>query len=105
MKARRNEFDELLDRIAVEAKSQDGGLEELEALSQYYSVFNQFLELRKKRGMTQVELAKASGIDQGEISRIEKGIANPTLATLQSLLQALGGRLQVVLQEPELAPA
>jgi transcriptional regulator with XRE-family HTH domain len=43
--------------------------------------------------MTQRELARASGIDQAEISRIERGQANPTVQTLQ----ALGAPLGVVL--------
>ncbi len=30
-------------------------------------------ELRQKRGLTQVELSKLTGIDQGAISRIENG--------------------------------
>lgn len=91
------DFDTLMDSIEVEAKAEgDEAVQELHALTDYYSVFNQFLKLRKKRKMTQKELAAAAGIDQSEISRIEKGAANPTLATLETLVRALGGELCIV---------
>ena len=94
---KKSDFDTLMDGIEAEAKAEgDGAVQELHALTDYYSVFNQFLELRKKRNMTQKELAAAAHIDQSEISRIEKGAANPTLATLESLVRALGGELRIV---------
>jgi transcriptional regulator with XRE-family HTH domain len=43
--------------------------------------------------MTQPELAKASGIQQAEISRIETGRANPTIDTVTRLTRALGTHL------------
>ena len=94
---RKSEFDTLLETIEAEATAEgEAGVQQLGALTQYYSVFNQFLALRNRRRMTQKELAAASGIDQSEISRIEKGAANPTLATLEVLVRALGGELRVV---------
>ena len=96
MKAK-SDFDTFLESIEAEAKAEsDGAVPELQALTDYYSLFNQFLELRKKRKMTQKELAAAAGIDQSEISRIEKGAANPTLATLQTLVRALGAELRIM---------
>jgi transcriptional regulator with XRE-family HTH domain len=56
-------------------------------------------ELRKQHKLTQKQLAAASGIDQGEISRIERGQTNPTAATLAALLAPLGARLGVVPRE------
>jgi len=40
--------------------------------------------------MSQRQLATASGIDQAEISRIERGQGNPTAQTLQALGMPLG---------------
>jgi transcriptional regulator with XRE-family HTH domain len=54
------------------------------------------------RGLDQIKeqaLAAASGINQGEISRIERGQTNPTAATLAALLAPLGARLGVVTRE------
>jgi DNA-binding XRE family transcriptional regulator len=45
---------------------------------------------RAGRGLTQRELASLAGIPQPTISAIERGLANPTLATLAELAHALG---------------
>jgi transcriptional regulator with XRE-family HTH domain len=50
-------------------------------------------EARAVLGLTQVELADKSGIQQREISRIEKCIANPTLKTVDKIMRALNGRV------------
>ena len=44
---------------------------------------------RDKKGITQMELSKLSHIDQGDISKLEKGIGNPTIAKIDKLLKAL----------------
>ena len=55
------------------------------------------MSARAVKGFTQKELAKASGINQSDISKIEKGIANPTVTTLKRIASALGMKLQVSL--------
>jgi ribosome-binding protein aMBF1 (putative translation factor) len=50
--------------------------------------------LREKRGWTQRDLAKMSGIKQPQISRIEKG-QMPTLETLWRLADALNARVVI----------
>lgn len=53
-------------------------------------------ELRRRRHMTQSELAEVLGIRQASVSRIEH--ANPAdaqLATLRSYIEALGGTLEL----------
>lgn len=56
----------------------------------------QFRDARVERELTQVELAKLSGIPQADISRIERGAGNPTETTLQRLAAALGYRVTLV---------
>jgi DNA-binding XRE family transcriptional regulator len=56
----------------------------------------QLLEARKARHLTQPELSAVTGVQQAEISRIERGLSNPTAATLNRLAAALGQK--VVLQ-------
>ena len=46
-------------------------------------------ELRKKANLTQVDLAKKSGLSQSEISRLESGYRWPVLRTLRALGKAL----------------
>lgn len=45
---------------------------------------------REEKNITQSELSKISHVDQGDISRIEKGIGNPTIAKINKLFNALG---------------
>lgn len=47
-------------------------------------------ELRKVRGVTQMEMARLTGLDQSHISRIEGGRYNATFDVLQQLASALG---------------
>src|SRR5262245_23298517 len=44
---------------------------------------------RKELNLTQVELARASGVNQGYLSAIEKGKANPRKRTVDALAVAL----------------
>ena len=46
-------------------------------------------QAREKLGLTQQQLTALSGVPQSEISRIEKGRANPTYLTLCRLAKAL----------------
>lgn len=46
--------------------------------------------LRKKLGITGADLASATGISLGMLSKIENGNTSPSLTTLQALAEALG---------------
>ena len=56
----------------------------------------QVVELREKHGLTQIQLAERSGIDQGDISRIERGSAMPNEKTLIRIADALNADLMLV---------
>lgn len=43
---------------------------------------NRFFELRKNKNLTQNEVSSLTGIDQGELSKIERGIRCPTIKFL-----------------------
>ena len=45
--------------------------------------------------MSQSELASAAGMDRSDISKIERGAANPSVQTLDRIAAALGARLQI----------
>lgn len=54
-------------------------------------------EMRKRRHATQVEIAKAMGVTQARISRIESGeLQRSEVDTLAAYVQALGGQLKIV---------
>jgi transcriptional regulator with XRE-family HTH domain len=50
-------------------------------------------ELRKRRELSQEELAHASGLHPTYLSGIERGVRNPTWRSLGRLSEALGVRL------------
>ena len=52
-------------------------------------------EARNSCDLLQRDLAKASGIHQGDISDIECGKANPTVRTLKRLADAMGMELKI----------
>ena len=48
------------------------------------------LDARKNAGLTQQELADRIGANKGYISRIERGLTVPTVATLYKIVSAMG---------------
>ena len=54
------------------------------------------LETRKEARLTQAELAKRIGVDKSYISRIEKGITVPSVATFYRIASALGRSVELV---------
>ena len=52
---------------------------------------------RLAAGLSQAELSASTGIDQSDISKIERGVANPSVGTLERIADALGGDLKVVI--------
>ena len=60
-------------------------------------------ELRTARQLTQVRLAKALGITQDSVSRIERR-SDLLLSTLRKTVQAMGGNLSLVAEFPDRAP-
>lgn len=54
---------------------------------------HQFKELRKKKQLTQSELAEKLGMEKGQISKIENGKFNLTLSTINKIALALDTRI------------
>jgi transcriptional regulator with XRE-family HTH domain len=56
-------------------------------------------DFRKALNLTQVDLAHILGVDQSNISRIERGKLSKTeIGTLESYVQALGGSLEITVR-------
>ena len=84
------------DELDLEAETvyQDGiFVRTVRASDQILSVA--FSSARARAAITQKELAQLSGIDQSDISKIERGAANPSLMTLNRLAEAMGMRLEL----------
>lgn len=53
------------------------------------------MSARAAAGLSQKQLSVLTGIDQSDISKIERGAANPSVATLERIATALGGELTI----------
>lgn len=55
-------------------------------------------EARITSGLSQKELSQLTGIDQGDISKIERGVANPSVNTLKRIAVALNKKIVISLK-------
>lgn len=60
------------------------------------AIIDELIELRKARGLTQRELAKAANLAQPAIARLESKTVIPQLDTLLKVAAALGCDLAVI---------
>lgn len=84
-------FDEYLSRQMEDPEFRA----EWEALEPEFQIVRAIIEGREMNGLTQEQLAKTTGIDQANISRLESGTANPSLRTLKRLAAGLGMQLKL----------
>ena len=68
---------------------------EYNSIEPEFAVVQALIDVRKKKGITQQQLAHLSGIAQGDISKIENGNANPSIKTLQRLAAAMDKKLKI----------
>lgn len=80
----------------LEGQLDVGGREALRRLRESFTLGAELIELRRERGLTQAQLADEAGVNQSEISRLEHGAANPSMATLEAIAAVLGVRLGFV---------
>jgi len=92
-----NSFDDFMVEVEREARAEGpGALAELHHLEQRFGLAADLIALRREKATTQSQLAAMTGVHQSEISRIERGVGNPTVQTLARLGSALGARLSFV---------
>jgi predicted transcriptional regulator len=60
-----------------------------------YKIIEEIITARQEKNLTQEELAKLVGTKQSNISRLESGNYNPTLAFLNKIARAIGKELEV----------
>ena len=68
---------------------------EWEALQPHLNQMRAILDAREKSKKTQKELSDLTGIDQGDISKLERGLSNPTIKSLQKIADALDMELSI----------
>jgi predicted transcriptional regulator len=60
-----------------------------------FSIINQIIERRLKKGMSQKDLALKMGTKQPSIARFESGEYNPTISFLKKISKALDSKLEI----------
>jgi ribosome-binding protein aMBF1 (putative translation factor) len=75
--------------------AESGAAEAYDAARLAFDLGRSVRELRERRGWSQTQLAKASGMTQSAVARFEAGGTVPTLAVLERLAAALGVTLRV----------
>lgn len=89
--------------IETETIYEDGITIRGESVALYPAASHAVASARAQAGLSQKQLAALTGIDQSDISKIERGIANPSVATLERIAKALGGQLSISIQMPTTA--
>lgn len=84
-------IDSLPQAIREEAVAESGRIIEAAHLS----------NVRKALTVTQADLAKKTGLKQGEISRIENTVTTVQIKTLQRYVAGLGGAMRIVAEFPD----
>lgn len=86
-----NRFDDFLKEQLQDAEFRA----EYEALEPEFAIMKAMIDARKATGMTQKQLAEVTGINQADISKLERGSGNPSLRTLQRLAAGMGMRVKL----------
>ena len=56
-------------------------------------------QMRESKGLTQKNIEAITGIHQAEISKIERAVGNPSIATLEKIASAAGHRMNVIFED------
>lgn len=60
--------------------------------------------LRKLKGLTLIQLSQRTGLSHGYLSQIERGISQPSVASLVEIAQSLGVTMQWLFSDPKGSP-
>ena len=110
-KLKRNASIEVLSTEIVVSRSLSSPLTEIYKRKEFqtawdnsaaFHVARNIIHLRRRRKMSQAELAAAIQTSQPAIARIECGEGNVTLGTLERIANALSGRIQISIAPQEL---
>lgn len=68
---------------------------EYDDLQPEYDIIQAMIDARVSQHITQKELSERTGITQADISRIERGTRNPSLAMMKKIAAGLGMQLKL----------
>ncbi len=70
---------------------------EYDSLDEEFALIEVMIDARIKANMTQADVAKAMGVSQPRVARIESG-KNLSLETLRRYAKATGGKLKIIIE-------
>ena len=70
-------------------------VKEYEAIQPEMDVIRAIVNARTSQNLTQNELAKRTGINQADISKLENGTRNPSVNLLKRLAEGMGMSLKI----------
>lgn len=62
-------------------------------------IVDQLIEVRKSKGMSQQDVADASGLPRANISRIERKLYTPTIAVLSKYALGMGKKIRLEIDD------
>lgn len=68
---------------------------EYDAFQPEYDLIQAMIDARTNQNLTQKELSERTGITQADLSRIENGTRNPSLAMVKRIAAGLGMQLRL----------
>lgn len=88
------------DMLDIEAETiyEDGATIRTQKAALCYEAAKAISAARANAGLSQKELAKLAGIDQSDLSKMERGIANPSVAMLERIAHAAGKQLRITIE-------
>ena len=84
-----------LEELTNELLEDEEFKKEYESLQPEMEITKALMKARHDAGLTQKELSVKSGISQADISRLENGTRNPSVALLRKLADAMGRTLKI----------
>lgn len=84
-----------LEKFIQEQLARPGVAREYYRLAPFYNLANQLILLRKKRGLSQQELAEKANTTQAVVSRLENVAVHCSLESVIRLAEALGAAVEV----------
>ena len=68
---------------------------EFNAVQPEMDAIRSMIKARKSQNLTQKQLAELVGIDQGDISKLENGLRNPTIQLLKRIADSMNMTLKI----------
>ena len=87
--------------LETETIYEDGVTVNTVDISPCVMVGNELLRVRAEKDLSQSKLSEMTGIDQSDLSKIERGLLNPSINMIKRMTDALGCKLVIKFEKDE----